>query len=133
MRLVQACLLAGVAAAAAGCVEEVDPSLRADRAAAPGDAAAAPAATVEVSAAVRDCAVQLATSRVPAGTVAIEIRNQGGSPQELVLRGAQGEWESGPIPAGQAGRLLVALGAGSYTLGCPGDAAVPAGATLTVQ
>lgn len=133
MRLGTACLLVVVAASAAGCVEEVDPSLRAEREPVP-QAEVTPAPAVEVMASVRDCAVQLAIARVPAGTVALQVRNDGGTPQELVLRGGQEEWSSGSIPAGETAQWSVALAAGTYTLGCPpGTAATASDATLTVD
>lgn len=135
MRLVKACLLAAAAASAAACVEEVDPSLRAERATtADARAQTSPAAAAEVAVTVRDCTVQLATTTIPAGTVSFQVRNDGGTPQELVLRGAQGEWESGPVPAGETATLSVSLAAGSYQLGCIGaDGNTPPGAAITVH
>lgn len=135
MRLVKACLLAAAAASAAACVEEVDPSLRAERGTAGGaQAETSPAAAAEVPVTVRDCTVQLATTAIPAGAVSFLVRNEGGTPQELVLRGAQGEWESGPIPAGETATLSVSLAAGSYQLGCVGaDGNAPPGAAITVH
>ena len=132
MRLGTACLLVAVSLSAAGCVEEVDPSLRAERTTvADGRADAPPAAAVEAAATVRDCVVELGTASAPAGPVTFVVRNDGDAPQSLVLRGAQGEWASGPIPAGEVAHFSVQLGAGSYRLGCaPTGGSLPPGAAF---
>lgn len=127
--------------ALAGCVEEVDPSLRSESgsASAPaGESGAAPAAVpaAEIAVTVRDCQVALGAQSVNAGTVSFNVRNEGGSPQELVLRGPQGDFETGEIPAGSSAMLSVALAAGTYELACaapPADASQVQGATLVVH
>ena len=121
-----------------GCVEEVDSNLRREENAAGREPAAdaAAQAPTQIAVTLSGCQVRLERAEAPAGTVAFAVRNEGASERELVVRGAQGEWPSGPVPAGATALVTVALGPGTYQVGCAAaataadSAASPATLTL---
>jgi hypothetical protein len=127
--------------AMSACVEETDASLRSGRQEA---APVAPAAASEpapapalVVATLSEWSVALNSPEAAAGTISVEVRNEGTEVHALEITGAGQEWRSDAIPPGEAITMSVVLPAGSYHVYCPmasgGEAHADRGMTTSLQ
>lgn len=122
----------------AGCVEEQDASLDGAGTAEPAPAAAAPPPPATgVVASLTEWQVALTHTQVAAGTVSVEVQNNGTEPHALAIEGGGQEWRTDPLQPGETITLSVVLQPGTYNVFCPvasgGEAHADRGMKTTLQ
>jgi plastocyanin len=128
-RTVAACGVALMTAACGGQDALADemtdtlPELESPAATEPAPAPAAAPATSTLTATLTEWDVTLSQQSVPAGTVIIDVVNEGTVPHVLEVEGAGEEWETDPIEPGGRVSMSLELAAGEYRLYCPIDSA----------
>jgi plastocyanin len=110
-----------LAAVLAGCVEETDASLQpsAEPAPAPSAEAVQAPASTRLVASITEWAVALSSVEAAAGTISLDVENNGAEPHALEIRGGGEEWLTDTIQPGETITMSVALPPGTYDVYCP--------------
>lgn len=103
------------------CVEETDPSLREAEAAPPAPAATAAPAPLPARAvaSMTEWQVVLSHVEVAAGTLAVDVENNGAEAHALEIEGGGQEWRSDLIQPGESVTMSLVLAPGTYHVYCP--------------